>query len=139
MLITQSGSPDAVEGPRHERVVVGRVGEDHELGAAEAVVVPGPLGRILQDVAQSARIASMLMPGGRRADVHRGADALGRREDLGQASRSAGGPLGPALLHQRGEAADEVDADLGGHGVERPGDGEVALGRVRRRRPTRSG
>ena len=113
MLITQSGSPDAVEGPGHERVVVRRVGEDHELGAAEPVVVAGPLGRLLQDVPASAQdrvhvdpaaVVPTLTPTRRRAGSSRGpraAVAIRRRS-----------PLGPALLHQRGEAADEVDPDL---------------------------
>ena len=78
-------------------------------------------------------------PGGRRADVHRGADPLRRREHLGQRLDQAAVALGPALLDQRGEAADEVDLDLGGDGVERARDGQVALGRSGRRRPRRSG
>ena len=49
------GLAGAVEGPGHERVVVRGVGEDHELGAAEAVVVAGPLGRVLQDVPEGER------------------------------------------------------------------------------------
>ena len=86
-----------------------------------------------------ARIASMLIPAAVVPTFTDGADPLGRREDLGQGRDQAAVALGPALLHQRREPADEVDPDLLGHRVERPGDRQVPLGRVRRRRPRRSG
>ncbi len=125
------GLAGAVEGPGHERVVGRGVGEDDELGAAEAVVVAGPLGGVDQDPAQREDRVHVDARG-RRADVDRGADPPGRREDLGQGLDQAAVALGPALLDQRREPADEVDPDLLGHRVERPGHGQVALGGVRR-------
>jgi hypothetical protein len=125
------GLARAVEGARHERVVVRSVGEDHELGAAEAVVVLRPLRRLDEDPADR-QDRVHVDPGGRRAHVDRGADPLGRRQDLGQRLNQPPVAVGPPLLDQGGEPADQVDLDLRRDGVERLCHGQVSLGRMRR-------
>ena len=77
--------------------------------------------------------------GARGGHVDRRADALAsRRWPRESASISAASPSREALLHQGREAADEVDADLGGGRVERVRDPHEGVAVVRWRPRRRS-
>ena len=122
----------AVEGAGHEGVVLHRVAEDDELGAAEAALRGGELRGLLYDAAHE-RDGVHVYAGLRRADVDGGADQL----RLGQgAGYGADKPLvrgRHALLHEGGEAADEVDARLAPGLVQRLGEAEIVLAVARAR------
>ncbi len=72
------GGAFAVKSAGHEGVVLGRVGEDAELRAAEALPVGGRL-RDVADFLSQEGDGRHVDAGLRRGGVHRGADALRRR------------------------------------------------------------
>ena len=78
----------------------------------------------------SARIASMLMPAAVVPTFTEAQAQIRRRKNLGKRLDQPATPLGPAFLDECREPADEVDAHLGRHVVERAGHGEETLGRV---------
>ena len=109
---------DAVEGPRHEWVVLYGVAEDDEFRAAERVLVLRQEGRLLYDRAHLLHRVHV-DAGAARAEVDGGADALSHGERLGDGvDELLVGGRG-ALLDERGESAYEVDADLRRGAVER--------------------
>ena len=129
MLITQSGSPTPWNAPAMNGLSFGA------LAKMTSLAQPNPsCAAVRSAVSFSTRpraaIASMLIPAAVVPTLTEAQTRCGRREDLGQGLDQAAVALGPAFLHQRGEAADEVDLDLGGDGVERARDRQVALGRV---------
>ena len=107
-------------GPGHEGIVLGDIGKDHQLGAAEAPVLGRGRGDLQEDMAHpldGVHVDSRPP----RSDVQRCAYPLRLRQDLRQRlhhDRIAGRN---ALVNQGREAAHEVDAAFGRHGVERLG------------------
>ena len=102
---------DAMEGARHERIVVRRIAEDDELRAPERVAVLRPFGRLLDDLAHEAHgvhVDASL----RRADVDGRAEALGRRHRLGDGANEHLIRRRHALRHDGRVTADEIDAEL---------------------------
>ena len=65
-----------------------------------------------------ARMASMLIPAAVVPTFTDAQTALGRRKHVGKRGDQPALCLGPALLDQRTEAADQVHPDLSGHRVE---------------------
>ena len=123
--------PHAVEGARHEGVILHRIAEYHQLGAAKAAPVGGALGGVLDDAAHLGhRVHVDPRPGG--ANVDGGADKVGDGQRLGDRGDELLVGLGGPLLHQGGEAADEVDPGGLGGVVHGHGEGDVA---ARLRRP----
>ena len=107
-----------MERARHKGVILGDVGEYHQLGTTDGVAVGGESGGPLDGGAHEAdgiHVDARL--GGRH--VHRGADQIGLGQSLGNDGDQVAIPLGHALMHQGGIAADEVDA----HGIGRPLEG----------------
>ena len=118
------GFTHTVEGAGHEGVVLHGVGEDHQLGAAEAAGVGGEGGGLLEDAAHlshSIHVDARL--GG--AHVHGRAHHIGSGQGLGDGGDELPVRLGKALLHQGREAADEVDAHGLGSPVQGGGEGDV--------------
>jgi hypothetical protein len=114
----------AVEGAGHEGVVLHRVAEYHQLGAAEAATVRGALRSRLDGPSHEGhRVHIDARLGG--AHVHRGTHQLGGGQGLGDGVDELPVPGGEALLHQGGEAADEVDAGGVGGPVQGGGKGHV--------------
>ena len=109
---------DAVERTCHEGVVARRVAEDDELRAAERLLVARELCRALDDLAHLAH-AVHIDARLRRAEVHRGADKVRRRECLRDRVDEHAIAMREALLDEGREAADEVDADFLGRAVHR--------------------
>ena len=121
------GLAHAVEGAGHEGVILHSVAEHHQLGAAEAALVGGAvraglhgLAHELHGVHVDARLGG--------ADVHGGAHQVGDRQGLGNGGDEVAVPPGHALLHQGGEAADEVDAGLLGRPVQSLSKGHIVVG-----------
>ena len=110
----------AVERARHKRVVLGRIAEDDQLGIAHAHVVLRQLGGLAHDLAHQfdgVHVDAGL--GG--ANIDAGAyniclcQRAGNRGDQPLVTRRK------ALMHQRAEAADEVDPHSLGCAVQRFG------------------
>ena len=115
-----------MERARHERVVVHRVGKYDQLGAAHRVVVLCQLSGLLDDTAHQADGVQVDTRLGRR-DIDRRADQIGLRQRLGDRVDQNLVALGKALLHERGKAADEVDAGRTCGAVERLGERHIAV------------
>ena len=122
----------AVERPGHEGVVLHGVGKDHELGAGHAALIGRERGGALDGAAHLGH-GVHVDARARRADVHARAHQL----RLGQRLRDGGDEYAVrfrhALVHERGKAAEEVDADLVRGAVERFGIRHIGL-RARARR-----
>ena len=116
------GLAGPVDRAGHERVVLDHVGEDHELRAADAVAVGGGLGGRLDRLAPCAATASMLMPARVVATLTEAQTRSVAASACGIESMRRRSPVADALVHERREAADEVDADLGCGPVERRGE-----------------
>ncbi len=109
------GFTGAEHGTGHEGVVFGHVGEDDNLGAAEAAdmaAVGGGLDDLFGDKAHGIDVDA----GAGGADVDGGADAAGLGEGLGEGFDEDAFAGGDAFLDEGGEAAEEVDV-AGGCGV----------------------
>ena len=103
-----------------------------KFGAADGVDGRASARRLRLDGACPCRAtASILMPARVRADVDRGADHIGHGKRLGDRVDQAVRAAGHALLHQGGEAADEVDAEVVRRAVERLCQPDIVLGRRR--------
>ena len=100
-----------VEGTRHERVVIRRIAENHELCAAERAVIRGSRRGLLDHLSHAAHgVHVESCPRG--ADIHRTADALRPRERLrNRVNQQALGIRHP-LCDQGRVTADKVDADF---------------------------
>ncbi len=73
----------------------------------------------------SLEIASMLIPAAVVPTFTEAQTRLVVERTSGSVVDEAAIPLGPSLLNQRGESADEVDAHLGGDFVQRAGDRQI--------------
>ena len=97
-----------MEGTGHEGVILHGVGKHHQLGAAQAVLVPGELGGLFDDAAHLGH-GIHIDAGLGGAHVNAGADHIRGGHGLGDGADQLPVALGGALLHQGGEAADDVD------------------------------
>ena len=114
---------NAVEGSGHEGVVVA---EHHQLGAAEAAPAGGPFSQLLDGLAHEGhRVHVDPRFGG--AHVDGGADDVRLRQGLGDGGDEPSVRLGHALLHQSGEAADEIHSAFLRRPVQGFGEGDVVL------------
>ena len=107
----------AEEGAGHEGVVFGDVCEDDHFGAAEAVDGLGGFGDLehgLGDEVDGVDVDA----GAGGADVDGGADVGGFGEGAGEGFDEGAFAGGDAFVDEGGEAAEEVDAELGGGAVE---------------------
>ena len=116
-----------MEAAGHERIVVRSVAERHEFDAAIGVVVGGGVRDVLDDVAEQFD--------GIHVDTgFGGAHVDGRAYDVGFGQRLRQGAdehllgRGHGLRHERGVAADQIDADLLGRPVERVRDLHEVVG-----------
>ncbi len=101
----------AVESAGHERVVLDRVAEHDELGAADRTRRRGQLGRAPDHVPHLGdRIH--VEAGAGRTDIDRRADALRAGERGRQGGDEVGVDRAHALFDRRREAADEVDLQV---------------------------
>ena len=116
----------AVEGAGHEGVVADGVGEDHELGAAEAVRVGGQVGGGADGFAHELDGAHVDAGTG-GADIHGGADHVGLGEGAGNGANQLFVGGGHALIDEGAEAAHEVHAHGFGRRVEGAGELHVVL------------
>ena len=115
-----------VEGAGHEGVVFHGVAEHHQLGTAEAALICGALGQVLDGAAhQGHRVHVDARLGG--AHIHTGAHQVGGRQGLRDGGDELPVGLCHPLLHQGGEAADEVDAGGLGSPVQGGGKGRVIV------------
>ena len=131
------GLAHAVERARHEWIILHRIAEHHQLGAAEAAPAGGALRRGLDGFAHEPhRVHVDARLGG--ADVHAGAHHVGGGQRFGNGGDELLIPLGHALLHQGGEAADEVHPHRLGRLVHGGGEGNI-VGRAGRPRHQRHG
>ena len=116
----------AVEGAGHEGVILHGVAEHHQLGAAQALLLTGEVGGLLDDAAHASHGVHVDARFG-RADIHAGADEIRFRQRLGDgAQQQLVAPRHP-LLHQRGKAADEVHAAGLGRPIHSQGKGHQIL------------
>ena len=120
------GLAGAVKSAGHERIVFDGIAEYDQLGAADRVFRAGQRGRALDNAAHGGDRVHV-QAGARRADIDRGADALGRRQRLGNGGKQIGVDLGHAFLDMRGEAADEIDIDVVRGAIERFGEPQQIL------------
>ena len=117
----------AVERPGHEGVVLHRVAEHHQLGAAEAAPVGGALGAGLDGLPHEGhRVHVDARLGGAYVDGR--AHHVGDGQRLGYGGDELFVPLGHALVHQGGEATDEVHPHRLGRLVHGGGEGHVVAG-----------
>ena len=121
------GLANTVESARHKGIVLGYVGKNNQLGAGHGAVVTGEISRPLDDLAHfgygvhvDARLGAGYVDGG--------ANHVSLGKGLGNDRNKIARTLGSALVDQRREAADKVDAQLGRRAVQRLGDLYVALG-----------
>ena len=115
-----------MERTRHKRVIINRVGEYDELGAAHRVVVLCQLGRLLDDAPHQADSIQIHARLGRR-DVDRRADQIGLGQRLGNGVDEDLITLGKALLHKGGKTADKVYAGRACRAVKRLGKRHIAI------------
>ena len=115
-----------MEGAGHEGVVLHRVAEHHQLGAAKAALVGGAARQVLDGAAHEGhRVHVDACLGGAHVDA--GAHQVGGGQGLGDGGDEFPVRLGHPLLHQGGEAADEVDAGGLGRSVQSGGEGGVVV------------
>ena len=116
----------AVEGTRHKGVILGGIAENDQLGVAHTHVVLGQLGGLAHDFAhQLDGIHVDTRLGG--ADIDAGTYNIGLGQSAGDGLDQAAVTGRKAFVHQRAEAADEVDA----HGLGRAVQGFGVHDRVR--------
>ena len=115
-----------MERARHEGVVLHRVAEHHQLGAAETAPIGGAFGRLLDGAAHGGhRVHVDARTGG--AYVHGRTDVIGDGQRFGDGGHQLPvGGRGP-LLYQSGKAADKIDAGRLGRIVHGHGKGHIAL------------
>jgi hypothetical protein len=107
----------AVQGTSHERIILGDVAEDDQLGAADAVVVCRELAQLEDDIGHAhhgIHVDACPRAGhiDRRADTLRATNRRRYRLDQGSVTTRE------TLLHHAAKAADEVDTDLVGGSIE---------------------
>ena len=116
----------AVKRPGHEGVVLHGVGKDHELGAGHAALIGRKRGGALDGAAHLGH-GVHVDARARRADVHARAHQLRLRQRLRDGGDEHAVRFRHALVHERGKAAEEVDADLVRGAVERFGIRHIGL------------
>ena len=116
-----------MEAAGHERVVVRGVAERHELHATVGIIVCGGVRDVLDDVAEQFD-GVHVDAGFGGAHVHGGAHDVGFGKRLRQGTDKHLLGRGHGLGHERGVAANQVDADLLGSTVERVRDFDEVLG-----------
>ena len=134
--MTFSGSPTpwndavrftgAVEGAGHKGIVLHSIAEHHQLGTAEAALIRGALGQVLDGAAHQGHrvhIDARL----RGAHIHTGAHQVGGRQRLRDGGDEFPVGLRHPLLHQGGESANKIDAGGLGGPVQSGGKGRVVL------------
>ena len=100
---------DSVEGTGHKGIVLYGVGKNHQLGAAQAVLVLGQFGSLFHDTAHLGHgIHVDARLGGAHVDA--GADHIGGGHCLRNGADQLPVAFRAALLDKGGEAADKVDA-----------------------------
>ena len=102
---------DAMEGPRHKRIVLHRIAEHHQFRAAQAAFVCRPRGGLFDDVAHHAHRVHVNARA-RGTHVDGGTQVFGCAERLGNGFNQPPVGRGDALMHQRGIAADEIHASF---------------------------
>ena len=119
---------DAAEGTGHEGIVLHGIGENHQFGAAQAVLIPGQLGGFDNDLAHFPDGVHVdARPGG--GNVDGGTEPLRLGQNLRDGFEQSFVCPGGTLLHHGGVAADEVDAGFIGCPVKGSGDGyRIPLG-----------
>ena len=100
-----------MEAACHERVVVRGVAERHELHATVGIIVCGGVRDVLDDVAEQFD-GVHVDAGFGGAHVHGGANDVGFGQGLRQGADEHLLSRGHGLGHERGVAANQVDADL---------------------------
>ena len=115
-----------MDGARHERRVLDHVGEDDELGSAHGVGVGGEAGGILDGV-RDREDGVHVDAGAQARDVDARADAARLGERAGNARYEAAVAVADALVDERREAAEIVDAEGLGGAVERMGERRQVL------------
>ena len=116
-----------MESAGHEGVVLHGVAEHDELAGADALAVGGELGSALDDTGHLEG-GVHVDAGPRAAHVHGGADAVGSGERGGDGVHELVVGPGGALVHERREAADEIDAHLLAGAVHGHGHGREVVG-----------
>ena len=96
-----------VESAGHKGVILHSIGKHHQFGAAEAILVRGDFRGLLDDSAHLSHRVH-IDAGLGRTHVDAGADTLCSLHGFGNGIHQNPVTLGTALLHQRGETADEV-------------------------------
>ena len=121
------GLPNAVEGPGHKGVVLHRIAEHHQLGAAEAALGGGALRGGLDGPAHEGhRIHVDARLGG--AHIDGGAHHIGDGQRLGYGGDELFVRVCHPLVDQGGQAADEVNPHRLGSPVHGGGKGHIVLG-----------
>ena len=132
------GLARAVERTGHEGVVLHGVAEHHQLAGTDALAVGCGLGRGFDDAGHLEH-GVHVDARARGAHVHRRAHVVGDGQGVGDGVHQLVVGLGRALVHERAESADEVDAHflaglVHGHGdggdrdaLVHDGDAELAL------------
>ena len=117
---------DTVECASHKGIVLYRIAEHDELCAAQTVLLARQMRRFLDDSAHP-RHRVHVDASFRRADVYARTDQIRLRQRLRNRAQQLFIARGEALLHQRGKAADEVDAARFCSPVHREGKGHKVL------------
>ena len=115
-----------MEGAGHEGVILHRVAEHHQLGAAQALLLTGQVSRFLDDASHAGygvHVDARL--GG--ANVYTGANEIRFRQRSGNGAKQQLVPPRKPLLHQSGKAADEVHAAGLGRPIHGEGKGHKVL------------
>ena len=96
-----------MEGAGHERVVLHSVGKHHQLHAGTALALGRFFRRLADDLAHE-RHCVHVDPGPGGGHIDRGADVAGGGQCVGDGQDQPPVSYGHALVHQSGEAADQV-------------------------------
>ena len=121
-----------MESAGHKRIVLYGIAEYHQLGAAEASLIGGFPGQVLDGPAHEGhRVHIDTCLGGAYIDA--AADNIGGGQGLGNGADENTVCLCHAFLDQSGETADEVDPGGFGGPVHGLGKGDIAVGFCRRR------
>lgn len=120
------GLATAVDSARHKRGVLDHIGEADELGGANGILVGRELGSV-DDGLGGHEHGVHVDAGAQAGDVDAGADAARGGERLRNGLDNAAVGIADALLDERGEAAQVVDAEGLGRTVEGMRDGGEVL------------
>ncbi|MNC40787.1 hypothetical protein D3C75_895200 [compost metagenome] len=119
--------PDPVKRTGHERVVLYRIAEDYQLGAADGIAVFGALCGLKDNIAHQLHSVHV-DSAARGADIDGGTHSFCNCQRFRNAVDQYPVALGAALLDQCREAADEVHANLFGRLVQNFGNRDIGIG-----------